>query len=140
MADSLEAVQRRAAAAFRRSMNLLRANLSPSQLAKLDATGYITVIGSDTGWIYSIHSEIRDLRVEVPEIGYQLYLCYAVPTVPQPDNALALKWAFEFDELRHLKRIGPAQLPRICWERVLKLDRARRELPVQQAMWAGMAW
>lgn len=126
-AETLADAQRRAASAYHRSMDLLRANLTPAQLRQLDSRGFITVTGCDTGWIYSIYAEVRDLRVEVPEMGYYtLALCYYVPHVPQPDNALAMKWAFEFAELRHLKRIGAMQLPRECWERVLMIDKARR--------------
>jgi hypothetical protein len=121
--------QRRAASAYRRSMGLLRANLTPAQIRQVDSRGYFIVTGCDTGWVYSIYAEVRDLRVEVPEMGYYtLGLCYYVPHVPQPDNALAMKWAFEFDELKHLKRIGAMQLPRECWERVVMIDRARREV------------
>ena len=109
-------------------MDLLRANLTPTQIRQLESTGYITVVGCDTGWIYFIGATYRDLRAQVPGIGYTLYLCYAVPDVPQPDNALAMKWAFEFDELRHLKRIGRAQLPEKCWNQIVAIDRERRRL------------
>jgi hypothetical protein len=125
-AETLADARRRAASAYGRSMELLRANLKPAQIRQLDSRGYFTVTGCDTGWIYSIYAEVRDLRVEVPEMGYYtLGLCYYVPNVPQPDNALAMKWAFEFAELKHLKRIGAMQLPHECWERVILIDKAR---------------
>ena len=83
--------------AHERSIELLRANLTPLQLQQFQASGYFDVIGSQTGRLYRIHrAEARNIE-EQNDKGLWLHKWCFVPIgrLPEGDILLAQKVALE---------------------------------------------
>lgn len=87
--------------AHERSMQLLRANLTPCQLRQFETCSYFDVVGGTTGHIYRIHrGEARNID-EQDDAGAWIYTWCFLPMgrLAEGDVLLAQKVALESFEL-----------------------------------------